>query len=120
VSSAVADFDDNPSQHPVTVAEPQSVAPPPEQHQPDRDQQQPARTSEPENAHEAERAGRRRSTVREKVSFPPDTHSAAPVAANSQSSEPSAAPAAANQSEPAGEALPRRAGWWSRRFGSGE
>jgi ribonuclease E len=121
VSSAVADFDDNPSQQPVPVAEPQSVAPPPEQHQPYQDQQQPARTSEPENPHEAERAGRRRSTVREKVSFPPDTQSAAPVPSNSQPSEPSTAPAPADQpSEQASEGLPRRAGWWSRRFGSGE
>ena len=84
----------------------------------------PAAPTAEETAQEADRAAaRRRSTVREKVSFmtsaqaepaPPVSHSAPePVAA------PEPAPA-----EPApastGEAAPRKAGWWSRRFGSGE
>jgi len=70
-----------------------------------------------------EKAARRRSTVREKVSFLSSSPSepATPVAA---------APEPATQSEPAPEpapeaatetpAAPRRAGWWSRRFGGGE
>jgi ribonuclease E len=75
-------------------------------------------SAEPEAAQEK---ARRRSTVREKVSFAPDS---APPA--------SAEPAHADQPEPAartaepvgsadapGEAAPRRAGWWSRRFGGG-
>jgi len=70
-----------------------------------------------------EKAARRRSTVREKVSFLSSSPSepAAPVA---QAAEPVAPPAPAP--EPAPEAAsetpaaPRRAGWWSRRFGGGE
>jgi ribonuclease E len=67
-----------------------------------------------------DKAARRRSTVREKVSFASSSPSEpAPVA---QAAEPVAAPAP----EPAPEAdsetssAPRRAGWWSRRFGGGE
>jgi len=75
---------------------------------------------------------RRRSTVREKVSFttePPaasvsaDAPSAAPEQATIQAPEAatvdSTAPEpAANAAAPASE--PRRAGWWSRRFGGGQ
>ena len=66
---------------------------------------------------------RRRSTVREKVSFMTE-----PAAAGS-SSDPAPAPVAqAPVSEPAAApeptavepAAPRKAGWWSRRFGNGE
>jgi ribonuclease E len=120
VATAVADFDSNPSQHSVPAPEPQPVAPPTEHRQPDRDEPRPARTSEPENAHESEKASRRRSTVREKVSFLPEPQSAA-VPSTSQTSEPSSpAPAQPSAAETASEAQPRRAGWWSRRFGSGE
>ena len=69
-----------------------------------------------------DKAARRRSTVREKVSFLSSSQSEpAPVA---QTAEPVAPPAPAP--EPAPEAAsetstaPRRAGWWSRRFGGGE
>ena len=122
VSGAVADFDENPSRRSVPISEPQSAVPTPEQQPADRDYQQPERPSEPESAHEAERA-RRRSTVREKVSFLGDNQSAtAPAPSTSQPSEPSPPPAPAERSlsETASEAQPRRAGWWSRRFGSGE
>ena len=122
VSSAVAD-DGNPSQHSVSISEPQPAAPTPEQRPADRGDQQPERAGEPEIAHEEERT-RRRSTVREKVSFLPDNQSAAtaPAPSTSQPSEPSSAPAPAEPSvtETASEAQPRRAGWWSRRFGNGE
>ncbi|HLI99918.1 MAG TPA: Rne/Rng family ribonuclease [Bradyrhizobium sp.] len=66
-------------------------------------------------AQEAERAARRRSTVREKVSF---TTNPQPEPAASVYGEPpsSASPTAADTAE----ARPRRAGWWSRRFGGGE
>ncbi len=68
-----------------------------------------------------DKAARRRSTVREKVSFLSSSPSepAAPVA---QVSEPAAPPAPAPAPEAASEtpAAPRRAGWWSRRFGGGE
>ncbi|TYO62119.1 Rne/Rng family ribonuclease [Bradyrhizobium hipponense] len=70
-----------------------------------------------------DKAARRRSTVREKVSFlsSGQPEPATPVAS---APEPVAPPAPAP--EPAAEtaaeppAAPRRAGWWSRRFGGGE
>ncbi|MDI1265304.1 MAG: ribonuclease E/G, partial [bacterium] len=67
-------------------------------------------------------AARRRSTVREKVSFMSSApaEQAAPVSHSAP--EPVAAPASA-PAEPApaaAEAAPRKAGWWSRRFGGGE
>lgn len=78
-------------------------------------------TSEEESA--GDKAARRRSTVREKVSFLLNSQPepATPVA---QVTEPVAAPAPAPEPapEPTSEtpAAPRRAGWWSRRFGGGE
>jgi ribonuclease E len=82
--------------------------------------------AEVETAQEAERAAaRRRSTVREKVSFLVDAQSAA--AAPVSHSEPGAptpapapTPAAETASETAADTQPRKAGWWSRRFGNGE
>lgn len=75
-------------------------------------------TSEDESA--GDKAARRRSTVREKVSFLLNSQPE-PVA---QVTEPVAAPAPAPEPapEPTSEtpAAPRRAGWWSRRFGGGE
>jgi ribonuclease E len=64
---------------------------------------------------EPEKAARRRSTVREKVSFAqPD-----PAPAVEAQAEPPA-PAQAEQPAPdASDSQPRRAGWWSRRFGNG-
>ncbi|WP_027569836.1 ribonuclease E/G [Bradyrhizobium sp. URHA0013] len=69
-----------------------------------------------------DKASRRRSTVREKVSFLSSSQSEpAPVA---QAPEPVAPPAPAPEPAPAAasetSAAPRRAGWWSRRFGGGE
>lgn len=63
---------------------------------------------------------RRRSTIREKVSFAiggNDAPAPAPAEAAVEAT-PAAAPVAAVE-EPAAEAAPRKAGWWSRRFGSG-
>ncbi|HVV40312.1 MAG TPA: Rne/Rng family ribonuclease [Nitrobacter sp.] len=74
-----------------------------------------------EKAQESERGIRRRSTVREKVSFgtpaPESAPSPAPVE-NSEpaNSEPAVEPPEQSVTEPA---APRRAGWWSRRFGNG-
>jgi ribonuclease E len=122
-SSAVADFDGY-SSEPVSLPEvqPESIAPAPEQAPAEHAQPEPVRAStETETAQEAERAARRRSTVREKVSFLVNAQpEAAPV--NHSQPEPSA-PAAA---EPAAggtttdDTQPRKAGWWSRRFGNGE
>jgi ribonuclease E len=64
--------------------------------------------------------------VREKVSFLVDAQPASPASvSHSQPAEPVPAPApvpppAQPAAETAAETQPRRAGWWSRRFGNGE
>jgi ribonuclease E len=101
------------------------VARAPEQQPADQHQPEPVRApGEPETAQEAERAARRRSTVREKVSFlanaQPEAATSAPIQSPSEPPEPPA-PAAPEPAPAASEdAQPRRAGWWSRRFGGGE
>ncbi len=67
-----------------------------------------------------DKAARRRSTVREKVSFLSSSPSRARALA-AQASEPVAAPAPEPAPQETSEtpAAPRRAGWWSRRFGGG-
>ena len=131
VTEAVADFDggtpadaaptahhatdagiDQPAPAIVEASKPTEVAP---VHEPV--------ASEP--AADAEKSTRRRSTVREKVSFASSDAPAAPAAAE----VPQAAPTAAEPVAPpvpapepvteAPAAPPRRAGWWSRRFGGG-
>ena len=122
-SSAVADFDGGPSEPSLPLVQPESIAPPPEQHPADRGQPEPARMpAEVETAQEAERAAaRRRSTVREKVSFLVDAQPSAPAPASYSQPEPAAAPAPAQPaSETTDDTQPRKAGWWSRRFGNGE
>jgi ribonuclease E len=133
-TSAVADFDGYSSERSepsLPVVQPESIAPAPElQHahrgqvqEPDRGQQQePAHApAQEETAQEAERAARRRSTVREKVSFLVDAHPDVPAPVSHREPEPAPPPAPAQPaSEPASDTQPRRAGWWSRRFGSGE
>jgi ribonuclease E len=129
-AGAVADFDGYSPPVALPMVQPESIAPPPEQpqaeqSQPDRAQPEPVRApAEVETAQEAERAARRRSTVREKVSFLVDAQPAAATPSVSHSRpEPAAAPAPA---EPASETAtdtdtqPRKAGWWSRRFGNGD
>jgi ribonuclease E len=74
-----------------------------------------------ETAQEAERAARRRSTVREKVSFLVEAQPDAAASVNRGQPEPSAAPAPSETApEATDDGQPRRAGWWSRRFGNGE
>jgi ribonuclease E len=118
-ASAVADFDGYPSQ-PSPATQPAPEAPVAEQSSVDRAPQPQATMETDAQAQEAERAAaRRRSTVREKVSFAVNTQpeQAAPVYNQPQSSS---APAPAGPASEAGEGQPRRAGWWSRRFGGGE
>jgi ribonuclease E len=123
----VADFDgysSEPASLPVVQAESFAPpAPPPEQPHADyAPQQVAAAPAEAETAQEAERAAaRRRSTVREKVSFLANAQPEAAPPMQRSLPEPSA-PAAAEPD--AGTATddtqPRKAGWWSRRFGNGE
>jgi ribonuclease E len=63
-------------------------------------------------------AARRRSTVREKVSFMSSAQ-AEPAPSVSHSAPEPMTPAVPAEPAP-GEAAPRKAGWWSRRFGNGE
>ncbi|WP_339039297.1 Rne/Rng family ribonuclease [Bradyrhizobium symbiodeficiens] len=126
-SDAVADFDGFSSEAAPSIAQAEHTAEPevsqPEPRAEVRTEVAPAQP-EPVAAEEEpadDKAARRRSTVREKVSFLSSSPSepAAPVA---QAPEPATPPAAESAPEPASEtpAAPRRAGWWSRRFGGGE
>jgi ribonuclease E len=126
----VADFDGNPTQPSLPVVQPESesIAPASEQPSVDRGQPEPAGTmtaTEAETAQEAERAAaRRRSTVREKVSFLVDAQPASPSpVSHSQPAEPAPGPVPPPAQPAAGKTTdtqPRRAGWWSRRFGNSE
>jgi ribonuclease E len=121
-SNAVADFEGYAPPAPsLPVVQPEASAPPAEQQHVERAESEVARSTETETAQEAERAARRRSTVREKVSFLVTPVEPAPAtdrqpAPNSQPEPAPAQPAA----ETTTETQPRRAGWWSRRFGGGE
>jgi ribonuclease E len=118
VTEAVADFDSAPplSEQQVHVDNDEARAragqsPTP---QPEAPSSAPAHD---ETAAEPEKAARRRSTVREKVSF---TSQPDPASAGEAQAEP---PAPAQPEQPESEVTeasqPRRAGWWSRRFGNG-
>jgi len=73
---------------------------------------------EPQMVPEADKPARR-STVREKVSFAanPASETAAAVAPHAPEPAPASAEPAPAETDQAG---PRKAGWWSRRFGGGE
>lgn len=128
-TEAVADFDGSGSETAPSIAHSEHIAPV-ETSQPEPCmpapveapvQPAPAAAVAEDEPPADDKAARRRSTVREKVSFLSSSPSepATPVQATP---EPVAPPAP----EPAPEAVsetpaaPRRAGWWSRRFGGGE
>jgi ribonuclease E len=119
-AAAVADFDGYAPEPyrpaPQPEPQPESMAPQPElQHADHSEQESPRAPAQEESVQEAERAGRRRSTVREKVSFLVEPQApVAPAPVQPQSATPAPQPAP----EPAAE-QPRRAGWWSRAFGTG-
>jgi ribonuclease E len=120
-TSAVADFDSYSPEPSLPVIQPQSIAPTPEPQPADHGQQEARASTHEDTAQEAERAARRRSTVREKVTFMANAQPEAAAPVTHSPPEPSATPAPAD--EPASGATdtqPRRAGWWSRRFGNGE
>jgi ribonuclease E len=120
-TSAVADFDGVPPEPSLPVIQPESIAPAVEVQHADRDPQEAAPAyAQEETAQEAERAARRRSTVREKVSFLADTQPDAAAPVNRSQPEPSAPAPAESSSSATDDTEPRRAGWWSRRFGNGE
>ncbi len=122
VTTAVADFDGYSSQtaqptpqHETSAAqfEQPSAEPSPQTARPD---------TAAESQQEAEKAAaRRRSTVREKVSFLANAHADTEAPSESQA-QPTPAPDAESAQPAASETTdkqPRRAGWWSRRFGGG-
>ncbi len=128
---AVADFDGYPPAPALPEVQPEPIATAPqaqfaESPQHDTIHADPVHASDPgpeRAATEAEKAARRRSTVREKVTFLAEVPPAAAAPADTSPSEPPA-PSPAPEEQPAEEQAaddqPRRAGWWSRRFGGGE
>jgi ribonuclease E len=117
---AVADFDGG-SEPAPSIVEAEPVTASSEPPAPEAVQPEPVAAVVPdEPAAETEKAARRRSTVREKVSFmtstPADTAPTTPIGSEPQSSEAAAAPPGA---APEASDQPRKAGWWSRRFGGG-
>jgi ribonuclease E len=123
-SGAVADFDGySPQPEALPVVQPESIAQAPEPQPAEPHPPEPVRaSSETETAQEAERAARRRSTVREKVSFLVNAQPEAVISPPAQSTPPEPPAPAVPEPAPAAseESQPRRAGWWSRRFGGGE
>jgi ribonuclease E len=128
-TSAVADFDGyapepyRPEPEPYRPA-PEPVASQPELQHADQGQQEAPRAPAPaqdENTQDAERAAaRRRSTVREKVSFMTAAQPEAQASVASAPVEPSSpAPAPQPAAPQTASEQPRRAGWWSRAFGNG-
>ncbi len=119
-ADAVADFDGgHPHDAALPEVQPEPIAPAPE---PQFAAHEPASPQAPEPvAHDNEKQPLRRSTVREKVSFAssaPAAEVAAPVV--HPTPEPAPATEQAPEAAPSGESAPRKAGWWSRRFGGGE
>ncbi|ABD88402.1 ribonuclease E/G [Rhodopseudomonas palustris] len=143
---AVGDLD-GPAPDPVGEPQPQQYSAP----EPSAEPEQPAAVSEapasdavqetrsepvPEAPAETERSVRRRSTVREKVSFgheapavaetqtvpeaEPQAAAPAPVEAAGSEASPAEQPTPDASAVPEAATQPRRAGWWSRRFGGGE
>jgi len=119
-ADAVADFDGgHPPAPSLPEVQPEPIATAPEPQfveQPAPDEAGPP-AAEPES----EKPAPRRSTVREKVSFggssaPPATE--APEADVHSAPDP-LLPASASEPAPASTVQPRKAGWWSRRFGGG-
>ncbi len=134
-SEAVADLDSFDGEAAPSIAQAEHTEPQVTQPEPRAEVQAEAPT-QPEPAPAAaapaveeepadDKTARRRSTVREKVSFLSSSQSE-PAAPLAQATEPVAPPAPAPAPEPAPAAAsetpaaPRRAGWWSRRFGGGQ
>jgi ribonuclease E len=117
-TDAVADFDGASPAPSLPEVQPEPIAPssePQPAYQAAREE-----PAEP-GAQDSERHAPRRSTVREKVSFGSSSTPAADAPAPVAHSAPEAAPAP--ETAPASDASsdqPRKAGWWSRRFGGGE
>jgi ribonuclease E len=117
---AVADFDGSVPELTPSIAQPEPVAASQPSLQPDDHAPHAVAPTPEEAAQEAEKAARRRSTVREKVSFGTNSAPSEAPAPVTQAPEPAAGSSAEPAAESNGESQPRKAGWWSRRFGGGE
>ncbi len=120
-ADAVADFDGgHPQDAALPEVQPEPIAPAPE---PQFTAPEPVSPPAAEPvALDNEKHAPRRSTVREKVSFTssaPASEVAAPVVHATPEPTP-VAESAPEEAAPSGENAPRKAGWWSRRFGGGE
>jgi ribonuclease E len=115
-AEAVADFDGRPEAAPSIAQQsvPVAQAFQPEPVQPRQAPE--AIAAAPDEIAAEEKSTRRRSTVREKVSFASGPASDAAPAMPASVGQP--APAPEEAASPEGE-QPRKAGWWSRRFGGG-
>jgi ribonuclease E len=128
-ADAVADFDGGSPEPAPSLLQSESVAQPAEPQPADYPQAEPvdaAAPEEPAQEKETDRAGRRRSTVREKVSFFTRSEPDEPAPVVQSQPEPTPTETVAEELAPTpaakptpGEAPPRKAGWWSRRFGGG-
>jgi len=126
VQDAVADFDGATTDPAVAQAPDESATALPETQLVEQPAHEPvvAAVAEPavesQTIPEADKPARR-STVREKVSFAATPTAETPVSAPvpAHASEPAPAPAGPAPEETS-QAAPRKAGWWSRRFGGGE
>jgi ribonuclease E len=116
---AVADFDGGSPEPAPLMARPEPVAVSQPSLQPEDHVPQAASPAPEEPAHESEKAARRRSTVREKVSFGTNSSPSDASAPVNQTPEPGAQAADEPAAEAGAENQPRKAGWWSRRFGGG-
>jgi ribonuclease E len=120
-ADAVADFDGgHPPAPSLPEVQPEPIAP---AHEPQlTEQHAPEAVSAPDTEAENDKPVARRSTVREKVSFgssAPVADAPAPVAQSTP--EPSSgAVSEPGQAADTSDNQPRKAGWWSRRFGGGE
>ena len=118
---AVADMDAYVPAAALPEVQPEPIAPAAEPQVAERAPQETATSPSPEAATELEKHAPRRSTVREKVSFLSNPSSEAPAPVVDAAPIPSApAPAEPAPEAPQEAPPPRRAGWWSRRFGSSE
>jgi ribonuclease E len=118
-ANAVADLDGGSEPAPSMVQQSEPMMPAFRPEPAEAPQPQPATPAPAVEEAADEKAARRRSTVREKVSFAsspaPDAAPAMPAAVEQPT--PPTAPA---EAAPATSDQPRKAGWWSRRFGSGQ
>jgi ribonuclease E len=118
-TDAVADFDGGSLEPVRSLVQPEPVSEPPQLQPADHAQPETVgASSHEETAQEADRAARRRSTVREKVSFSTSAQPDAPTPV--VHSQPVPASAAEPVQAATDDTQQRKAGWWSRRFGNGE